>query len=131
MTAFLSDPWFDEVAKLMASAGDLNLPAPMRNVKVNVTIKRAQASAGGDVPAFVEDGVVARGHRDGADATITLDEALARKLFVEADAAAGVQAFLEGQLVVEGDLAKVVAMQTAEPSAEQKALAKRIAAITD
>jgi hypothetical protein len=128
MTAFLSDPWFDEVAKLMASAGDLKLPAPMRNVKVNVTIKRA---AGGDVPAFVEDGVVARGHRTGADATITLDEALARKLFVEADAAAGVQAFLEGQLVVEGDLAKVVAMQTAEPSAEQKALAKRIAAITD
>ena len=128
MTAFLSDPWFDEVAKLMASAGDLNLPAPMRNVRVNVTIKRA---AGGDVPAFVEDGVVARGHRGGADATITLDEALARKLFVEADAAAGVQAFLEGQLVVEGDLAKVVAMQTAEPSAEQKALAKRIAQITD
>jgi hypothetical protein len=128
MTAFLSEPWFDEVAKLMASAGDLNLPAPMRNVKVNVTIKRA---AGGDVPAFVEDGVVARGHRDGADATITLDEALARKLFVEADAAAGVQAFLEGQLVVEGDLAKVVAMQTAEPSAEQKALAKKIAQITD
>jgi hypothetical protein len=128
MTAFLSEPWFDEVAKLMASAGDLKLPAPMRNVKVNVTIKRA---AGGDVPAFVEDGVVARGHRAGADATITLDEALARKLFVEADAAAGVQAFLEGQLTVEGDLAKVVAMQTAEPSAEQKALAKKIAAITD
>jgi hypothetical protein len=128
MTAFLSDPWFDEVAKLMASAGDLNLPAPMRNVKVNVTIKRA---SGADVPAFVEDGVVARGHRAGADATITLDEALARKLFVEADAAAGVQAFLEGQLVVEGDLAKVVAMQTAEPSAEQKALAKKIAQITD
>jgi hypothetical protein len=128
MTAFLSDPWFDEVAKLMATAGDLNLPAPMRNVKVNVTIKRA---SGADVPAFVEDGVVARGHRAGADATITLDEALARKLFVEADAAAGVQAFLEGQLVVEGDLAKVVAMQTAEPSAEQKALAKKIAQITD
>lgn len=128
MTAFLSEPWFDEVAKLMASAGDLNLPAPMRNVKVNVTIKRA---SGGDVPAFVEDGVVARGHRDGADATITLDEALARKLFVEADAAAGVQAFLEGQLAIEGDLAKVVAMQTAEPSAEQKALAKKIAQITD
>jgi hypothetical protein len=32
--------------------------------------------------------------------------------------------------VIEGDLAKVVAMQTAEPSNEQKQLAKRIAAIT-
>jgi putative sterol carrier protein len=124
--AFLSEPWFDEVQQLIATAGDLNLPAPMRGVKVNVTIKRP----GGDVPAFVQDGVVARGHRDGADATITLDEGLARKLFVDADAAAGVQAFLAGELTIEGDLAKVVAMQTAEPSAEQKRLAQRIAAIT-
>jgi len=124
--AFLSEPWFDEVQQLIATAGDLNLPPPMRGVKVNVTIKRP----GGDVPAFVQDGVVARGHRDGADATITLDEPLARKLFVDADAAAGVQAFLAGELTIEGDLAKVVAMQTAEPSAEQKRLAQRIAAIT-
>lgn len=126
MQAFLSDAWFDEVQKLIAAAGDLNLPAPMKNVKVNVTIKRAS----GDVPVFLQDGVVAKGHREGADATITLDEALAKKLFVEADAAAGVQAFMLGQLVIEGDLGKVVAMQTAEPSAQQVALAKKIAAIT-
>lgn len=123
---FLSEPWFDEVQQLIAGAGDLKLPAPMKDVKVNVTIRRAS----GDVPVFLQDGVVARGHRDGADATIKLDEVLARKLFVEADAAAGVQAFLAGELEIEGDLAKVVAMQTAEPSAEQKQLAKKIAAIT-
>ncbi len=123
---FLSEAWFAGVQTLIASAGDLDLPPPMQNVKVNVTIKRAA----GDVPVFVQDGVVARGHRDGADATITLDEALARKLFVDADAAAGVQAFLAGELAIEGDLAKVVAMQTAEPSAAQKRLAEKIAAIT-
>ncbi len=126
MQAFLSDEWFAEVQQLIAAAGDLHLPAPMQNVKINVTIKRPA----GDVPAFVHEGVVSRGHRESADATITLDEALARKLFVDADAAAGVQAFMEGKLVIEGDLAKVVAMQTAEPSAQQKALAKKIAAIT-
>ncbi|HEY0255039.1 MAG TPA: SCP2 sterol-binding domain-containing protein, partial [Kofleriaceae bacterium] len=119
MEAFLSDGWFAEVQKLIAGAGDLNLPAPMKNVKVNVTIKRAS----GDVPVFLQDGVVAQGHRDGADATITLDEDLARKLFVEADAAAGVQAFMLGQLTIEGDLGKVVAMQTADPSTQQVALA--------
>ena len=124
---FLSDPWFAELQQLIAAAGDLNLPAPMKAVKINATIKRT----GGDIPLFLEDGIVARGHRDNADATITLDEALARKLFVEADAVAGVQAFMTGELTVEGDLAKVVAMQTAEPSAEQKRLATRIAAITE
>jgi hypothetical protein len=130
MPAFLSDPWFAEVQKLIAAAGDLKLPEPMKAVAVNATIRRSQA-AGGDVLVFLKDGVVAQGHRSAADATISLDEALARKLFVEADAVAGVQAFMTGELVVEGDLAKVVAMQTAEPSAEQKALAHKIAAITE
>ncbi len=128
MPAFLSDPWFAEVEKLIAAAGDLRLPAPLLAIAVNVTIKRA---GGSEVPVFLKDGVVARGHRAAADAMITLDEALARKLFVEADAVAGVQAFMTGELAIEGDLAKVVAMQTAEPSAEQKTLAHAIAAITD
>lgn len=127
MPAFLSDPWFAEVQKLIAAAGDLKLPEPMKAVAVNATIRRAS----GDVLVFLKDGVVAQGHRPAADATISLDEVLARKLFVEADAVAGVQAFMTGELVVEGDLAKVVAMQTAEPSAEQKALAHKIAAITE
>jgi putative sterol carrier protein len=129
MPAFLSDPWFAEVQKLIAAAGDLKLPEPMKDVAVNATIRRSQA-AGGDVLVFLKDGVVAQGHRPVADATISLDEALAKKLFVEADAVAGVQAFMTGELVVEGDLAKVVAMQTTEPSAEQKALVHKIAAIT-
>ncbi len=126
MYAFLSDEWFAEVQKLIAAAGDLHLPAPMQNVKINVTITRPA----GDVPTFIHEGIVSQGHRTDADAKITLDEALARKLFVEADAAAGVQGFMEGKLVIEGDLAKVIAMQTAEPSAQQKALAQKIAAIT-
>ena len=40
------------------------------------------------------------------------------------------QAFLTGEMKVEGDLAKVVAMQTIEPSAPQKALTVKIAEIT-
>ena len=46
------------------------------------------------------------------------------------DAAAGVQAFLEGIITVEGDLAQVVAMQTVDPSAEQMKLARQIETIT-
>ncbi len=128
MPAFLSDPWFAEVQKLIIAAGDLELPEPMKAVAVNATISRR---VGGDVQVFLKDGVVAQGHRDSADATITLDEVLAKKLFVEADAVAGVQAFMTGELKIEGDLAKVVRMQTAEPSAKQKALAQQIAQITE
>ena len=40
------------------------------------------------------------------------------------------QAFLEGKIQVEGDLAAVVAMQTVEPSEQQMKLTRQIAAIT-
>jgi len=51
-------------------------------------------------------------------------------VFVEADTAAGIQAFLAGALKADGDLKQLVAMQMEEPSAKQKALAREIAALT-
>ena len=62
--------------------------------------------------------------------TPTLAEDLARKIFVDGDAAAGVQAFLTGEIQVEGDFKPLVAMQTVDPSEPQQALTKRIAEIT-
>lgn len=123
---FLSDAWFTEVEKLIAAAGDLQIPTAMKAVELNVTIRRAS----GDAQVFVKDGLFARGHRAGAPTAVTLGADLARKIFVDADAVAGVQAFLAGEIQVEGDLAKLVAMQTTEPSGPQKQLAQRIAAIT-
>jgi hypothetical protein len=124
--AFLSSEWFAEVDKLIVAAGDLHIPAAMRAAEINVTV----TSAGGDRLVSVKDGALHEGHRPGAATSLRLDEALARKVFVEADTAAGIQAFLVGELAAEGDLKQLVAMQMEEPSAQQKALAKRIAAIT-
>ena len=61
---------------------------------------------------------------------MTVADDIARKIFVEGDAAAGVEAFLEGNIAVEGHLAMVVAMQTVEPSEQQMKLTRQIAAIT-
>jgi hypothetical protein len=126
MHAFLSADWFAEVDKLVDAAGDLQIPEAMRAAEINVTIKTAQ----GETKAYVKDGRLHQGHRDAAPTAITLDEALARKVFVEADTAAGIQAFLAGELIATGDLKQLVAMQMEEPSARQKALAQKIAAIT-
>lgn len=123
---FLSDAWFDKVDELIAAAGDLQIPAPMKAACINITV----TSPGKRVPIYLKDGLFYRGHVDGAPTQLALDEALARKIFVEADAAAGVQAFLAGEMQVTGDLAMLVAMQTVEPSAPQQALTKQIAAIT-
>ena len=123
---FLSDEWFTEVDRLIAAAGDLQIPAAMKAVEVNVTV----TSPTGSTDLFMKDGLFTRGHQASAPTKLTIPADLARKIFVDGDTAAGVQAFLEGKMQVEGDLAKLVAMQTVEPSEPQKQLTKRIAEIT-
>jgi hypothetical protein len=123
---FLSDEWFDKVDALVAAAGDLQIPAAMKDAEVNVTIQGPT----GDTRLHMKDGLFFRGHRDGAATSLTLAQDLARRIFVDADVAAGVQAFLTGEIKVDGDLKHLVAMQTVEPSEPQKALTRRIADIT-
>jgi hypothetical protein len=124
--AFLSPEWFAKVDELIAHAGDLQIPPEMKAVEVNVTV----TSPRGNAEIFMKDGLFTQGHRPGAEASITLSEELARKIFVDGDAAAGVQAFLSGEMQLAGDLKKLVAMQTVEPSEPQKRLTKQISAIT-
>jgi hypothetical protein len=123
---FLSNEWFAKVDELIAKAGDLKIPMEMKAVEVNITVK----SASGDKQIYLKDGLFSSGHRPTATTKLTLTEELARKIFIFADAAAGVQAFLAGEMQVEGDLAKLVAMQTVEPSDPQKRLTQDIAMIT-
>lgn len=123
---FLSDAWFTQVDALIAAAGDLQIPAAMKAADLNITV----TSPAGDVPLHLKDGLFTRGHEAGCTTTVTLSAELARTIFVDGDAAAGVQAFLGGQIQVAGDLAKLLAMQTTEPSEPQKQLTRKIAAIT-
>ena len=124
---FLSDAWFTKVDELVAAAGDLQIPAAMKAALVNVTV----TSPGGDTQIYMKDGLFFRGHDSGAPTKIWISKELAHRIFIQADTAAGVQAFLAGEMKVEGDLASLVAMQTVEPSEPQKQLTIRIAAITE
>lgn len=124
--AFLSDDWFRHVDELVAAAGDLQIPAAMKAVEVNVTV----TGDTGNVELFMKDGLFFRGHQADAPTKLTLDAALARKIFVDGNVGAGIEAFLAGEIKVDGDLAKLVAMQTVEPSEPQKRLTRQIAAIT-
>lgn len=124
--AFLSEEWFAKVDELIAQAGDLKIPDAMRTAEVNITV----TSPKGDTPLHMKEGLFVRGHEPSFTTSLKLSEEIARKIFVDGDTAAGVQAFLEGNITVEGDLAKVVAMQTVEPSEPQKQLTRKIAEIT-
>lgn len=128
--AFLSDEWFIKVEELVAAAGDLQIPPAMKAVEVNVTVTGSAAAGAGEVRLAMKEGLFTRGHRPDFATTLTLSADLARKIFIDGDTAAGVQAFLDGSIKVDGDLAKLVAMQTVEPSERQKRLTQQIAAIT-
>src|SRR4051812_32580443 len=98
---FLSDEWFAKVDELVATAGDLQIPAAMKAVEVNITV----TAPGGEIHLMMKDGLFTRGHGAGVATTLTLSVELARKIFVDGDTAAGAQAFFDGSLKVSGDLA--------------------------
>ncbi|MEY4230225.1 MAG: hypothetical protein RLZZ362_1074 [Actinomycetota bacterium] len=71
------------------------------------------------------------GELETPDLTITTDYETARKLFVEQDQAAGMQAFMSGKIKVQGDMMKMMSLQTAMPQDEvAKTIAQEIKDIT-
>lgn len=55
---------------------------------------------------------------DNPDLTITTDYDTARKIFVEQDQAGAMQAFMGGRIKVQGDMMKLMALQTQMPADE-------------
>lgn len=127
MPAFLSQDWFAKVAELTAAAGDLNVPASLANTVLNVTVTGAPD---GNVDLTLKGGNFVPGHDGSAATKLTLPADLLRKIFLEGDAGAGMQGFMTGQIKVEGDMSKLMTLQSARPSEQQKALFGQILALT-
>jgi putative sterol carrier protein len=68
--------------------------------------------------------VMESGQLETPDLTLTTDYDTAKSIFVDQDQAAGMQAFMAGKIKVQGDMMKMMAMQTGMP---QDAIAKTIA----
>jgi len=128
MPAFLSTDWFDTVEKMTAEAGDLNLPPALAGLALNMTVT---GTASGDVAMALASGKIQRGHADGAKTTLTMDGETLRKVFLEFDMAAAMQAFMTGKIKVAGDMSQLMALQTARPSSEQKDLFKKVLGMTE
>ncbi|HEX6592875.1 MAG TPA: SCP2 sterol-binding domain-containing protein [Moraxellaceae bacterium] len=127
MAAFLSEEWFAKVAELTAAAGNLNVPPALSGLALNLTVSGLPQ---GNVDIALNGGNFQKGHVAAAPTKLTLPADLLRKIFLEGDQAAGMQGFMSGQIKVEGDMSKLMALQSARPSEEQKALFKQILALT-
>lgn len=128
MATFLTNAWFEQVSSLTNAAGDLNVPDALANLALNVTVTGA---ADGTVDMCLNGGNFEKGHKADAPTKLTMPADLLRKIFLEGDTSAGMQGFMTGQIKVEGDMGKLLAMQSARPSEQQKSLIKQILAITE
>ncbi len=66
------------------------------------------------------------GHLENPDLVVTTDYETARTIFIGQDPQAGMQAFLSGKVKVQGDMTKMMLMQTTQQPDDE--LAKQIAA---
>jgi len=125
--AFLSDGWFAEATKIFREIAP-PVPASIQDLVINLRIK---GGPNGDVEARLAAGQLLPGFGAGAPTTLTLPYDVARKMMVENDQNAAMQAFLGGQIQIEGDMSRVMAMQAAgPPSPESQQVAKRIREMT-
>lgn len=128
MPAFLSNEWFDTVDKLTAEAGDLNLPPALAGLALNLTVTEPGRD---NVDLSLDGGKIQKGLSSNAKTTLTMDEETLRKVFLEFDMAAAMQAFMTGKIKVQGDMSQLMALQTARPSQEQKDLFQRVLGMTE
>ncbi|CAM2808604.1 SCP2 sterol-binding domain-containing protein [Acinetobacter celticus] len=122
MPAFLTDDWFSNVETLTAQAGDLNLSPALANLAINLVV----ADASGNTELSLEGGAIKKGLSSNAKTTLNMDGETLRKVFLEFDMAAAMQAFMTGKIKVQGDMSQLMALQTAKPSQEQKDLFKKV-----
>jgi hypothetical protein len=127
---FLSDEWFEAATAIYAEHG--------RGVKPPFAIKMQQVVTdvpwGGEVRSFVDtsgdEPRMGKGEISAPDVTLTTDYATARKLFVDQDQQAAMQAFMSGKIKVAGDMSKLMLMQAAPPVAAMQEIATKVKEMT-
>jgi putative sterol carrier protein len=130
---FLSDEWM-AAAKEIRAKYEGQTGKVSQSIRINLVVTEVPFGDG-MTKAFIDtsstDVVMELGELDGPDCTITTDYATTKALFVDQDQAAAMQAFMAGKIKVQGDMMKMMALQTAMPTDEaSQQIGEDIKAIT-
>ena len=128
---FLSDEWFEAVAAIV-SARKVEIPA---HAEISMNVVVTDTPFGEDrrfhVAALAGEPDLGMGHLNQPDLTLTTDYTTAREIFISANPQAGMQAFMEGKVKLQGDLTKLMAAQVAGTGPGAPGLAEELSAITE
>ncbi len=119
---FLSDEWIAEARRIRAEMADADGPqagAATTTVRMNQVITDVPFGPGRlDAHLDTSSGTLEMetGHLEKADVTVTLDYETAKAIFVDGTLEAGMKAFMEGKVRVQGDMQKLIlALQQLAP----------------
>ena len=129
---FLSEEWVAEATKIRESSEGGAPPAHavrMNQIITDVpfgegTIDAHMDTSGGSVEMDL-------GHLDTPDLTVTLDYETAKAILVDGNPQAGMQAFMAGKIKVQGDMTKLMALQSGPPDPAAAEVAAKIKEITE
>ena len=130
MPEFLSDEWFDAVEALRDRAPAA--PEEIADVAVNMVVT---GGPDGDRMLHFAQGRFDRGLVEGAPTTVTVPHRVARSMLVDLDPNAAITAFMAGEIRVEGDITRLMALQSSAgamlaPSPEHLAFIGRVRELT-
>lgn len=134
MYQFLSDEWMAAAREIRERYAE-QLPEVVQTVRINQVITDVPFGDG-TINAFIDTSngglELELGELDEPDAVLMVDYDTAKAMIVDQDPAVVMQSFMAGKIKVQGDMMKLMAMQTAMPSNEfSEQLASEIKAITD
>jgi hypothetical protein len=123
MYGFLTDEWIDAAREVRARYAD-RLPAVTIEVRINQIVTDVPFGDG-TIRAYIDstDGNLdlELGELDEPDVTLTTDYDTAKAMVVDQDPTVVMQSFMAGKITVQGDMMKLMAMQTAVPVNEASA----------
>jgi len=127
---FLSDAWFDAVEALRDEVPAA--PEEVADIAVNMVVT---GGPDGDRALHFADGRFDRGLVEGAPTTVTVPHRVARAMLVDLDPNAAITAFMNGEIRVEGDITRLMELQTSAgamltPNPEQLAFIGQVRELT-
>jgi len=130
--AFLSDEWLEAAKNIREEYAGQTTP-PAHAVRMNQIITEVPFGDG-TIEAHMDTSsgemTMDMGHLENPDLTVTLDYATAKAILVDGNPQAGMQAFMAGKIKVQGDMTKMMAMQSGAPDPMQEEIAAKIKEIT-
>ena len=128
---FLSDPWFDEVRRLHEAAGGAAPEGAEIRMNLMITSTPFEDDLAMHMAASGGRADWGKGHLDDADVTLTLGYDTARAIFVDSNPQAAIEAFMAGKIIVQGDITKLMVMQSTGPGTNAAELTRALQDITE